>query len=255
MVANHKIRHVNQFITGDTVVRVLIACILVSIAAIILTAACAGMLAGKAEARANIQDYFKGPNDFYPARHDVEGPTKLVIDTVGWNATAVIGNAGIGNGDVSLFDVTSTQDVEYPESAFMCGDVSTQPLVPGKKNIAETPANASEEYGGENATLNATDSRSLTRRGVSGNISQPVANRTMETERQNATEDVEQARAAGENLTYDAYHPIQYLSPVRDILYEHPLATSGTAYCELLGFETPSGDLVNVGMKCTGYGY
>ncbi len=58
-----------------------------------------------------------------------------------------------------------------------------------------------------------------------------------------------------ENLTYAAYHPIQYLNPVRDILYEHPLATSGTAYCELLGFETPSGDLVNVGMKCTGYGY
>ncbi len=65
----------------------------------------------------------------------------------------------------------------------------------------------------------------------------------------------EQAKAVSENLTYAAFHPIQYLSPVKDIMYEHPLSTSGTAYCELLGFVPPAGPPVNVGMKCTGYGY
>ena len=86
------------------------------------------MLVGKAEARANINDYFKGPNDFYPARHDIEGPTKFVIDTIGWNATRIDGNLGIGSGDVSLFDLTSTRDVEYPENGFMCGDVYSAAL-------------------------------------------------------------------------------------------------------------------------------
>ncbi len=149
-------------------VRVLIACILVCVAAIILTAACAGTLVGKAEARANIQDYFKGPNDFYPARHDLNGSsTKFVIDTIGWNATAVIGNLGIGNASPSIFDLTSTRDVEYPESGFMCGDVSTQPWQPGKKNVAENVTNESEEKKG-NATVNATENARESRKRLTG---------------------------------------------------------------------------------------
>lgn len=230
--------------------------------AAVIVAGCAGVLAGKSAARANINDYLsKGPNDFYPAGHDLNGSmTKQVIDVLGWNSTRIDGNLGIGNGSVSIFDIASTRDVEYPEKGFMCGDVSSEPWQPGRKNIAENVTNESEGSGGGNVTGNVTDRPGLsilnnTDINRTGNVSRPAANRTNGEENQNATSSGEQASADGENLTYAAYHPVQYLSPIKDILYEHPLATPGTAYCELLGFETPSGAMVNVGMKCTGYGY
>jgi hypothetical protein len=257
----------------------------------VVTIACAGPLTGKAEGRADLQNYLKGPNLFYPARHDVNGTsTKFVIDTIGWNATRIAGNVGIGNGSVRTFDQTSTFDVEYPENAFMCGDVSTQPWIPGLKTqapqveaaeaeaatgstegeaaapagnvtagkisdsinrLALQPALQDATNAGQNETYDRTGS------GVFNQSRRGASNATSATNATNVTAPVskEQATAAFENQTYAAYHPISYLSPVKDILYEHPLSTSGCAYCELLGFETPTGDLVNVGMKCTGYGY
>ncbi len=139
----------DQSIMGGAVGRALILILAVCTAVAIVTIACAGPLAGKAEARANIQDYLKGPDLFYPRFHDVNGSsTKLVIDTVGWNATRIAGNVGIGNGSVKTFDQTHTYDVEYPENEFMCGDVSTQPWVPGLK----TEAPQVEAAAAENAT-------------------------------------------------------------------------------------------------------
>jgi hypothetical protein len=112
-------------------------------------------MVGKAQARANINDYLRtGANSFYPSGHDRPGPTSLVIDTVGWNATRIMGNIGIGNGDTAIFDLTSTRDVDYPDTAFMTGDVSQQPWVPGLKNIPEGNAT-------ENARENATDEEHL----------------------------------------------------------------------------------------------
>lgn len=231
---------------GDSF-RITVAVLLVAFA---LAGALAASLAGKAEARANIQDYLKGPNLFYPARHDVNGtPTKFVIDTIGWNATRIAGNVGIGNGSVRTFDQTSTFDVEYPENEFMCGDVSTQPWVPGLKTEAPQVEAAAEE----SATGDVTGDRALpeekvTSPDIPGNVSQYAPANA-------SPANTEQARDVSENLTYAVFHPIQYLSPVKDIMYEHPLSTSGTAYCQLLGFVPPSGPPVNVGMKCTGYGY
>ena len=255
-------------------------------AVVIIAIACAGMLAVKASARADIQNYLKGPNDFYPSGSGVNGsPVKLVIDTVGWNATRIKGNLGIGDGSVSVFDYASTRDVEYPDWGFMCGDVSTQPWVPGKEHkVAEpaimaennttpksenynvdsstgnrnlTPANASigairsNDTGTFNRALDNSENNSGNATG--GNTSRTVsaANNTTE----ETTGESEQNKSDLENVTYSLYHPISYLQPVKDVLSEYPLATPGTAYFELIGFQMPSGALINVGMKCTGYGY
>ncbi len=79
---------------------------------------------GRADGRADIQNYLKGPNLFYPRFHDLNGSaTKQVIDVLGWNQTRLAGNVGIGNGSVRTFDLTHTYDVEYPENEFMSGDV------------------------------------------------------------------------------------------------------------------------------------
>ena len=253
-------------------------------AAIVMMAASGAFFAGKADARANVQDYLKGPNLFYPSGYDRPGPMNLSVQTVGWNATRVAGNLGIGNGSVRTFDRTSTFDVEYPEQGFMAGDVSTQPWIPGLKTQAPpeeataaeaatgstegepvAPAenvnagNISDGFSryalqaiGQNVTAGAGNKTYDGAGEKAVNESQwPAANATSET----APVSKEEATAAFENRTFAAYHPIQYLSPVKDLLYEHPLSTSGCAYCQLLGFETPAGDLVNVAMKATGYGY
>jgi hypothetical protein len=264
-------------------------------AAIVLAAAYAGGLAYKAEARANFTSYLtKGPGGFYPATYDKPGPMNLSIQTMGWNMTRLAGNLGIGNGSVRTFDRTSTYDVEYPDTEFMCGEVSAQPWIPGLKTEApqaeaaaeekETGASAEEtmsEHGvpAEKATdagssdsgnryalqaidLNATGGTDAkagnsTGEGIFNERGRAATNATNSAGATNKTApgNIEQLRAAAEGPEYDAYHPIQYLRPVKDLLYEHPLSTSGCAYCELLGFETPAGDLVNVGFKTTGYGY
>jgi hypothetical protein len=161
----------------------------------------------------------------------------------------------------------------------MCGDISTQPWISGLKTRpppGEAAAGSTEGEPvapAENATagkisdsLNRFDLQAISPNATAG-VGNETYNRTGERavnesrgQANNATSQMtpvsrEEATAAFENVTFAAYHPIQYLAPVKDILYEHPLSTSGCAYCELLGFQTPSGDLVNVGMKATGYGY
>ncbi len=331
--------------------------LVVCAAAVILTIACAGGMIGKAQARANINDYlWTGANDFYPSGYDRPGPVSLAIDTVGWNATRIMGNVGIGNGDTAIFDLTSTEDADYPDTAFMSGDISQQPWVPGLKNVPEGNATENEtenetENQTENARGNATDEGSIpaenaTSASISGlaglnspgfmnddtsrlkmpglksaienganenddsresNVTQNapgnITGNATENTGKNVTganvsawpgtgspgsrspdifnqtgwqtnvsanesatnetgqsepisqEQIDQANEAGEKLAFAAFRPIQYLNPVQDIMYEHPLATPGTAYCELLGFVPPSDVPINVGMKCTSYGY
>ena len=285
MVVNHKSPQADQFTMGDAVGGASNTFLAVCALAIIVTIVCISGFAEKTNARASIQDYLKGPNLFYPSGYDRPGPVNLTIQTIGWNATRTAGNLGIGNGSVRTFDRTSTFDVEYPEQGFMAGDVSTQPWIPGLKTgapqeeaaAAEAATGSTEgELGAPAENVNAgktADSRSqfaLALRNASLSGENVAYNRTgggafnqsgpetsSATNATNLTAPVnhEQATAAFENQTFAAYHPIQYLHPVKDLLYEHPLATSGCAYCQLLGFETPTGDLVNVGMKATGYGY
>ncbi|HUL61724.1 MAG TPA: hypothetical protein VLT35_01575 [Methanocella sp.] len=212
-----------------------------------------------AHARINIGDIAGiGPNQYNLPGAKVNGSaTKFVVDTLGWNATRIDGNVGIGDGSVALFDLWRPDEVDYPDDAFMCGDISMQPWTPVLKMPGNvTPAEA-------NATENATEAGRLPEVNATGaegpnNASQyrfQLADQGADTDVEMAPESPENAETEGVSPIYAAYHPIQYLRPVQDIMYEHPLATPGTAYCELLGFTTPSGVPVNVGMKCTGYGY
>ncbi len=240
-------------------------------------------LAINACARANIEDYLsKGPNDFYPGGHDVNGsPVKQVIDVLGWNATSIIGNLGIGNNSISLFNSTSQMyDVDYPENGFMCGQISTQPWAPGEAGSSNNSPRSAEDNTttenaekGNNSSVNGSNPTFTNTPGKAdhGNYSESLG-RALNTSEQSPEEDLNGSSSdsdystenktgeagqndADENQTYAAYHPIRIGKPVKDLLYEHPLATPGTAYCELLGFQTPSGALINVGMKCTCYGY
>ncbi len=137
----------------------------------------------------------------------------------------------------------------------MCADVSTQPWVPGKYNVAENATNESEETGKGNATANATNESEETGKGnatanatesvgenqtlpvvnatgrnLTDSVSRLIANRAADLADVNATDNESQPvanRTAGEaespgegttgrvsteseNLTYAAYHPIQY---------------------------------------------
>jgi hypothetical protein len=291
-VVNHKSPQADLSIMGVRMGSSFRITVLFLFVAFVLAGALAVSLVEKASARADINSYVSnGPNGFYPSGHDRPGPAKLVIDTVGWNATRIAGNLGIGNGSVKTFDRTSTYDVEYPDKGFMAGDVSTQPWIPGLKT--EPPQ--VEEAAEENATGDVTGDHAMPAENLAGqdafgNVSRydiraagqnatagaenETGNHTGEdaynesgrfaannttanntTTNRTAPVNTPEARAAGENMTFAANHPIRYLRPVKDILYEHPLSTSGTAYCELLGFVPPAGSPVNVGMKCTGYGY
>jgi hypothetical protein len=103
----------DQSIMGGAVGRELMLVLAVCTAVAIVTLACLGPLAGKVEARADIKNYLKGPNLFYPSGYDRPGPMNLTIQTIGWNAATIVGNVGIGNGSVRTFDQTGTFDVEY----------------------------------------------------------------------------------------------------------------------------------------------
>lgn len=152
---------------------------------IILGIACAGALPQKAEARANFTDFVtKGPNEFYPGGYDRPGPVNLTIQTVGWNATRIAGNLGIGNGSVRTFDQTSTFDVEYPGKAFMCGDVSTQPWIPGlKTQPAPEEAEAAVEATGSTEGEPVTPAENVT----AGKISDMLNRFTLQAASQNTT--------------------------------------------------------------------
>ncbi len=70
------------------------------------------------------------------------------------------------------FDQTSTFDVEYPENEFMCGDVSTQPWVPGLKTEPPQVEEAAEESAtGDVTSDRALPGESVTSRDISGNVS------------------------------------------------------------------------------------
>jgi len=222
----------------------------------------------RVDARIDIGDIAgMGPNQYELIGADVDGSaTKYVVDTLGWNATRVIGNVGIGDGSVAIFDLYSPDEVDYPDDAFMCGDVSMQPWTPRLKQ----PVPENETAAGANVTGNATATGTLPEVNVSGPNGPDGPNGLNNSSRyrfdladEGAGDDVEHlapespenARTEGVSPIYAAFHPIQIMRPVQDIMYEHPWATPGTAYGELLGFMTPSGVPVNVGMKCTAYGY
>ena len=112
--------------------------------------------------------------------------------------------------------------MEYPENGFMCGDVSVQPWQPGIKNVPENATGKSEESGEGNATGNTTNYRSLpggnvtdtnvsAYTDVSDDLSQQDADHVAGESNQSVTGTTGRVSPESDNLTYAAYHPIQYL--------------------------------------------
>ncbi|HMK47094.1 MAG TPA: hypothetical protein VK436_10755 [Methanocella sp.] len=244
---------------------------------------------GKSEARADIVNLLKmGPEDWEPSGWDVNGSAvKQVIDVLGWNATATVGNFGIGDGSVRMFtDDLSNQDVDFTSKDFMGAEISTQPWNLGRINKSDSQANdteTNESSTAGNSTLNrsnsgvhkAEDNHSNDRYGhdhlnltAEDNLT-PGSNLTRinnSTSGSNSTSTysgnlTEAGNSTAMNnpsditdFTYPYYHPISFGHPFRDLVYEHPLTVTGTTYCRLMGLETPGGAL-NMAMKSSGYGY
>jgi len=228
-------------------------------------------MSGKANARADIQDYLnQGPEDFEPSGWDQNGTAiNDVIDVLGWNATMAMGNVGIGNGSLAALNDTSTSGVDYTNEYLTSGDISTAPLSAGGAGISGDQTNESAD---NSSSVEAPKNGSVEDASLTGvnESSHPASNETGNpAPNQSGNQSVEPGNATksppagagnisetdAENLTYVSSHPITFGRPLHDLFTEGPLSTVGTTYVRLVGLRMPSGQLLNVAMKCSGYGY
>ncbi len=230
------------------------------------------LLAGRADGRADITNYFTGfgwrpPNSFEPSGHGVPGNSAETVTngTGNWTIFSNMGNLGIGNGSTATFgDPFSPPPSNYSDNLFQAGDVSQQPLDPARElNLPVAAPAAVESNASDDAKeTNAAEGNAGAAQGSSGRF--PIANAgqpSPENETRPASENATEVEASvqpsltPENATFAAYHPIWAGRPVNDLLYEHPLANSISMYSRLVGLATPSGIPINIAMRCLGYGY
>lgn len=205
------------------------------------------MQAGKAYARANLATYMTlQPNSWEMSGYNVNGTAaKLTVDTIGWNATKMIGNVGLGDGSVSALKQTSNKAVNFSENNYMAGDVSETPWDPGRINNLNTMISSSNENNSAKSIDSKTDNTDI-------NSSAPD-NKTVETEK-NASENVTGSNMGNIALN-DVYHAILMGRPTDDLLYEDPRVITGTVYSRFIGLRMPGGGCLNIGMRTLGYGY
>jgi hypothetical protein len=207
--------------------------------------------AGKADARASLLAYTtKDPNGWEMGGFNVTGTAaNYTVTTLGWNATRLMGNVGLGDGSVYALKSLSNPGVNFSEHLFMSGDISTSPWDPSRivrptKEI-EQGNNTSEEKGIANQTTSTT-----------GEEKEELADTTKEGKEEANTTEEAPATSIVKNIPLDdLYHSILMGRPVDDLLYENPLTISGSAYFRLLGVAMPGGNCVNIGMRTLGYGY
>lgn len=235
---------------------------------------------GEACARANIVDYlnqqYGAPNGFEPSGWNRNG-TATWLDvqlTAGWKHMSVMGNLGIGNGSVATFGDVGSLPANQSDPYFMGADVSQQPIDPIRELNLNVVSPKVEETNTSAETDNSSSQRSNATVGRSTDSSsmpsflQPPSLQTLQLPAEQGDNDTAVNETAAsvttsetppdltpENLTYSAYHPIMLGAPANDLLYEHPLATSVSMYCRLIGLEVPGSNPINIGMKCLGYGY
>lgn len=217
----------------------------------VLIATLAAMPVIKVSARADILDHlnrmYNAPNSFEPSGFNANGTaTWLDVQLSGGSRhNSFAGNVGIGNGSVATFGDKNSLPANQSDPYFIGADVSQQPIDP----IRELNLNVvSPVSGGNNSSQNDHTTA------VNTSASEETATNATATNLTTSSEPTPPALTP-ENMTYNAYHPITFGAPANDLLYEHPQATSVSAYCRLIGLETPSGVPVNVAMKCLGYGY
>lgn len=202
----------------------------------------------KAYARANLTNYLTiQPNGWEMSGYNIRGTAaNLTVDTLGWNSTRLIANIGLGDGSVSALKQTSNKLVNYSENNFMAGDVSEAPWNPGRITNVDTSTPAGEENNDTKSIEGTADNE----KNNSSDMKEKPAG-TSNNESQNSLSPY----SDNSTMIRDAYHPIMMGRPTDDLLYEHPLVVSGTAYCRLIGLGMPGGGCLNVGMRTLGYGY
>ncbi len=253
----------------------------------LLLAALTGMAANKAEARASLRgDLLTPPGSWEPLGFNVTGTAaSFVVNNMGWNATTISGNVGIGDGSMGALNSTSNmKELDFTtDQYFMSGDVTTAPWDPARLNNENEPQ-GNEAGTNETATNNTTAASNET------NIAENGGNKVVETGAGNITLTIprncmnisyvpparEHATASGENTNTseptseppsrtgnigrpmelnDPYHSILLGRPVNDLMYEGPLAIQGSMYFRLVGLRMPGGTTANVGMRALSYGY
>ncbi len=208
------------------------------IVSIVFLMAIAGTQPAKVEARANLTAYASTPpGSWEPMGYNVNGTAPwLAIQTLGYNATTILGNVGIGNGGVKTLNNTSNRDVNYTEDNLIAADVSTAPWDPGR--LAE--ASGRERAGGLKNITSSPGRETTGEKSMAGNESN---NRSG------------QPNGGGRMALADRYHSILMGRPVDDLLYEYPVEPPGNMYARLIGLSMPSGSVANMGIKCAGYGF
>jgi hypothetical protein len=103
--------------------------------------------AGKAYARANLTAYqTTNPNAWEPKGYAENGTAPyLVVSLMGWDATKLMGNVGLGDGSVGFLNSTSIHDHGYVDAYFMAADISSAPWDYSRISpaTADLPANES----------------------------------------------------------------------------------------------------------------
>ena len=255
--------------------------IILVISALILVAFTC-VAANKAYAHASlVGDLTTPPGSWEPLGFNITGTTAdFVVTNLGWNATSIGGNVGIGNGSFSaLRQVSNVNNMDFsPDQYFMSGDVTTAPWNPARiSNFSAAQGNetGANETSAENTTTapNTTVSHENSAHRITGTS---VGNITMALPQRDVDVNNNNNSSAEENTTApvtsggsqgptgnigrpmelnDPYHSILLGRPVNDLMYEDPLTINGTMYFRLVGLRMPDGEEADVGMRSLGYGY
>lgn len=225
-----------------------------------------GIQPEKVSARANLTAYLTAPpSSWEPSGYNLTGTaTKFVVDALGWNATKIEGNIGIGNGSIATLNNASNLKVNYTDNDFMAADISMAPWNPSRlTNVSEAQgANEANNTTSVQKNNSTTGNRSLTSLALDN-----VDNMTSTADTQSSASSnggVEKANNTTPNVISnigynvplnDAYHPILMGRPVDDLLYEYPILDSANLYARLIGLRMPYGGYENIGIKCLGVGY
>jgi hypothetical protein len=253
--------------------------IILFISALILVAFTC-LAANKAYAHASlVGDSTTPPGSWEPLGFNITGTTAdFVVKNLGWNATSLGGNVGIGDGSLkALRQISNANNLDFsPDQYFMSADVTTAPWNLARIsnfNAAQGNETAANETSAENTTTasNTTVSHEngaykITGTSV-GNITMALPQRDVDVSNNSSAEENTTApEASGEpqgprgNIgrpmeLNDPYHSILLGRPVNDLMYEDPLTINGTMYFRLVGLRMPDGEEADVGMRSLGYGY
>lgn len=248
-----------------------------------------------AEARANLTAYTTTPPNTWEMKgfNTTGSAPWFIVNTLGFNYTKTLGNVGVGNGSLRALNATGNRVINYTEQYTIAGDVSMAPFDPARLTTVSvsgvnvetgTETNISvPEFESETASHNRTSPLSRIQAHLSNTSDQQLFQQSSSNEplcgdypctttyrvlpKKDSANQPARALEKGNNTTLapgqiggnvplnDPYHSILLGRPIDDMLYEHPHGIATNAYGRLTGLQLPGGGIVNVGLRCLGYGY